>query len=74
MRLASIRYAGLKQIARQPTAMWGAARTLPLDNVNRCRAQSWLAGIAYRDGSTNPGPLTLPQAQDVLAWASSRIY
>lgn len=73
MRLASIRHAGLKQIARQPTAMWGAARTLPLDNVNRCRAQSWLAGIGYRDGSTNPGTLTLDQAHDVLAWATSRI-
>lgn len=36
-------------------------------------ALSLLAGIAYRDGSTNPGPLTLPQAQDVLAWAIARI-
>lgn len=73
MRLASIRHAGLKQIARQPTATWGSARTLPLDNVNRCRAQSWLAGTVYRDGSTNPGTLTIDQAKDVLAWATSRI-
>lgn len=70
MRLASIRHAGLKQIARQPTATWGSARTLPLDNVNRCRAQSLLAGATYLDGSTNPGTLTLAQAQDVLRWAT----
>lgn len=73
MRLASIRHAGLKQIARKPTATWGSARTLPLDNVNRCRAQSWLAGTVYRDGSTNPGTLTLDQAHDVLVWDTSRI-
>lgn len=73
MRLASIRPACLQRSARPPTATWGSARTLPLDNVNRCRAQSWLAGIGYRDGSTNPGTLTLAQAHDVLAWATSRI-
>lgn len=73
MRLASIRHAGLKQIARQPTAMWGSARTLPLDITHRARAQSLLAGTPYRDGSTNPGTLTLDQARDVLAWATSRI-
>lgn len=52
---------------------WGAARTLPLDNTTRSRAQSLLAGTPYRDGSTNPGPLTLDQASDVLRWSTARI-
>lgn len=61
------------RLARMTTRRWGATRTDPLDITHRARAQSLLAGLTYRDGSTNPGPLTLPQAQDVLAWATSRI-
>lgn len=57
-------------IVRVDATRWGAARTLPLDNAARCRAQSLLAGLRYRDGSTNPGPLTLEQSSDVLRWAT----
>ncbi len=43
---------------------------LPLDTMARMRAQSLLAGLRYRDGSTNPNALTLDQAHDVLRWAT----
>ena len=55
------------------SSRWDATRTLPLDTLARSRAQSLLAGIAYLDGTTNPGPLSLDQAHDVLRWAASRI-
>ena len=61
------------RLVRMTRKRFDATRTLPLDNQSRIRAQSLLAGTAYRDGSTNPGPLTLAQAQDVLRWAASRI-
>ena len=61
------------RLARIKSQHWGAARAVPMDNVNRSRAQSLLAGMTFRDGSSNPGPLTLPQAADVLAWATARI-
>lgn len=66
-------HVALLRLARLKSRRWEATRAVPLDNQARIRAQSLLAGIAYRDGSTNPGPLTLPQAQDVLAWATQRI-
>lgn len=66
-------HVALLRLARLKSRRWEATRAAPLDNQARIRAQSLLAGIAYRDGSTNPGPLTLPQAQDVLAWATQRI-
>lgn len=57
------------------SAKWPAlaAPIYPEDTDQRIRAQSLLAGIAYRDGSTNPDSLTLAQAQDVLRWATARI-
>ena len=61
------------RLARVRIRHWDAARTLPMDNVLRARMQSLLAGTPYRDGSTNPGPLTLAQAQDVQRWANPRI-
>lgn len=60
----------LLRLVRIRARKFDATRTLPLDNVARSRAQSLLAGTAYRDGSTNPGPLTLDQARDVLRWAT----
>lgn len=45
----------------------------PLENLDRYRAQSLLAGLFYRDKSRNPGPLPLDQARDVLRWATARI-
>lgn len=45
----------------------------PLDTLARSRAQSLLAGLRFRDGTTNPDTLTLAQAQDVLRWATARI-
>ena len=63
----------LLRLARIKSRHWDAARAVPMDNVNRSRAQSLLAGMTFRDGSSNPGPLTLPQAADVLAWATTRI-
>lgn len=66
-------HVALLRLARLKSRRWGATRTDPLDITHRARAQSLLAGLTYRDGSTNPGPLTLPQAQDVLAWATARI-
>lgn len=42
--------------------------TDPMETWARMRAQSVLAGERYRDGSTNPGVLTLAQAGDVLRW------
>lgn len=54
---------------RKPGA-WGplAEPVDPLESTLRYRAQSLLAGMRYRDGSTNPDTLTLDQARDVLAW------
>jgi hypothetical protein len=63
----------IARLVRIQSKHWDATRTLPLDNMARSRAQSLLAGTAYRDGSANPGTLTLAQAQDVLRWAASRI-
>lgn len=40
----------------------------PMETWARMRAQSLLAGDRYRDGSTNPGVLTIEQAGDVLRW------
>lgn len=60
------------RLARIKSRHWEATRAVPMDNVHRSRAQSLLAGTTYRDGSTNPGPLTIAQAQDVLRWASPR--
>ncbi|MFN3310118.1 MAG: hypothetical protein ACK40R_00230 [Thermomonas sp.] len=71
--LAMIRnHVALLRLARIRGRHWEAARAVPMDNVQRSRAQSLLAGLTYQDGSTNPGPLTLAQAQDVLAWANTR--
>ena len=63
----------LLRLVRIRARKFDATRTLPLDTLARSRAQSLLAGTVYRDGSTNPGPLTLSQAQDVLRWATPRI-
>lgn len=63
----------IARLARIKSRRWDATRTLPMDNAARSRAQSLLAGIQYLDESTNPGPLTLAQAQDVLRWANPRI-
>lgn len=62
----------IQRLARLHAKQYGKARTLPDDTASRTRAQSLLAGTRYRDGSTNPGPLTLGQARDVLAWADAR--
>lgn len=43
-----------------------------LETRDRSRAQSLLCGLIYCDCSRNPGPLTLAQARDVLAWATPR--
>ena len=61
------------RLVRLRARKFEATRTLPLDNQTRSRAQSLLAGTRFRDGTTNPGPLTLAQAQDVLRWAAPRI-
>lgn len=61
------------RLARKQSKRWDATRTLPMDNVARSRAQSLLAGLHFLDNTTNPGPLTLGQAQDVLRWANGRI-
>ena len=63
----------LQRLARIKARRWDAARTLPLDNVARSRAQSLLAGTVYRDESTNPGPLSIAQAHDVLRWANAEV-
>lgn len=65
-------HAALLRLDRIRSKRWERTRAVPLDNVARARAQSLLAGATYRDGSTNPGPLTLEQARDVLAWATPR--
>lgn len=62
----------LQRLARITCRRYSEARTLPLDTMARSRAQSLLAGLYFRDCSTNPGPLTLSQARDVLAWATPR--
>lgn len=62
----------LLRLVRLRARKFDATRTLPLDTLARSRAQSLLAGTVYRDGSTNPGPLTLAHAQDVLRWAIPR--
>lgn len=66
-------HVALLRLTRLNSRRRAATRTDPIETVNRSRAQSLLAGAAYRDGSTNPGPLTLAQAHDVLAWATRRI-
>lgn len=66
-------HVALLRLTRLKSRRWAATRTDPIETVSRSRAQSLLAGLTYRDGSTNPGTLTLPQAQDVLAWATARI-
>lgn len=66
------KHVGLLRQARIRSKRWEATRAAPMDNVARARAQSLLAGIPYRDGSTNPDTLTLAQARDVLAWANPR--
>lgn len=72
--LASIRNSHVVlRLVRLRARKFEATRTLPLDNQTRSRAQSLLAGTRFRDGSTNPGPLTLAHAQDVLRWATPRI-
>lgn len=63
----------IQRLARIKARRFNATRTLPLDNVARSRAQSLLAGIEYLDETTNPGPLSLAQAHDVLRWASVEI-
>lgn len=74
MRLSLIRNShAVQRLVRIRTRRWETARTTPLDNIARQRAQSLLAGTRYRDGSTNPGTLTLAQSQDVLIWANARI-
>lgn len=60
----------IQRIARMRAKQYGQARTDPMENHVRSRAQSLLCGLRYRDGSTNPGTLSLPQAQDVLRWIS----
>lgn len=72
--------ARLLKLVREPAAVAAARRwptlsepVFPADTDARVRAQSLLAGLRFRDGSTNPDTLTLPQAQDVLRWATSRI-
>lgn len=60
--------AAVLRLHRMQTKQWASTRTLPLDNVTRMRAQSALAGLQYRDGSTNPDTLTLAQAHDVMRW------
>lgn len=65
-------HVALLRLARLKSRQWAATRTVPLDTQARMRAQSLLAGLTYRDGSTNPGTLTLEQARDVLAWATPR--
>lgn len=60
------------RLARIRSKRWEATRAAPMDNVLRARAQSLLAGMHFRDGSTNPDTLTLAQARDVLAWANPR--
>ena len=60
--------------AAHPPAKWPPLTDPvdPLDTLARMRAQSLLAGLRYRDGTTNPNALTLDQARDVLAWAQVR--
>lgn len=65
------KHAALLRHARIRSKRWGATRTDPIEVVDRSRAQSLLAGSTYRGGSTNPGTLTLEQARDVLAWATT---
>lgn len=44
----------------------------PMDTHTRMRAVSLLVGIEFLDGTHHPDTLTLAQAQDVLAWATTR--
>lgn len=60
-------------ITRAHARDWTPARTDVADLQQRMRAQSLLAGwLVYRDGSANPGVLTLAQAIDVLNWSEAR--
>ena len=63
----------IQRLARLRAKQYGQSRTDPIDNQVRIRAQSLLCGQSYRDGTTNPGTLTLGQARDVLVWATTRI-
>lgn len=69
------RHALLRLVRPAPAKRWSALSepVFPNETAARARAQSLLAGITYRDGSTNPDTLTLSQAQDVLRWATTRI-
>lgn len=58
----------IQRIARLRAKQYGQARTDPMENHVRSRAQSLLCGQRYRDGSANPGALSLAQAHDVLRW------
>ncbi|MBS0228847.1 MAG: hypothetical protein JSS23_09155 [Proteobacteria bacterium] len=61
----------IQRIARMRAKQYAQARVDPLDTATRIRAQSALCGLRYRDGSTNPGTLTLAHAQDVLRWIAA---
>lgn len=61
----------IQRIARLRAKQYGQARTDPMENHVRSRAQSLLCGLRYRDGSTNPGTLTIAQANDVLRWIAA---
>lgn len=65
----------MRVIAKKP-AKWMAlsAPVLPLETDQRMRAQSLLTGLRFRDGSRSPDLLTIDQAQDVLRWATARIF
>jgi hypothetical protein len=72
---AILRLVRAKAAAARAPGRWSplAPPVFPDETGARMRAQSLLAGTAFRDGSSNPGPLTLAQAQDVLRWATTRI-
>lgn len=68
MALKLFRSEAKLRLARMKSRHWAVTRSDPLENHARSTAQSKIAGLRYRDGSTNPGTLTLAQAQDVLTW------
>lgn len=67
------RHLAIARLTRMRAQQWERTRSDPMENHLRVRAQSLLAGITYRDGSTNPGPLCSAHARDVIAWATARI-
>ena len=75
--LAAIRNPhALRRLLRKPAVVaWPqlSEPVFPADTQVRMRAQSLLAGMRFRDGSTNPDTLTLAQAHDVMRWATARI-